>query len=1030
MNREDTNKFSNILLVTTYSYDNGGRVLNQTQTSTTNLVNLVILSKTLSQYDRYGHQTFSALDANHNGGIDLSGPDRVTGYTTAYITKESALWQEAIQSVYPDFNSDRAVIASKSRRKLSNLGNLISVSESEDIRGNVTTATRSIDRNTGVAVSSTTVPTSVQSQIQFQQYGQLVESVSTTAITNSYAYDSLNRRLAVTDGRGNTSHIVYNTLGQTAYTEDAATNRTSYVYDQFGRQIETIDALNQSTHTVYDLRGNVIRQYGATYPVWYGYDVEGRMVAMATTRDTTLDPATVDSLDNSSLDVTRWVYDPATGLLTQKLYDDGKGPSYTYTPDGKLSTRTWARGIVTSYAYDVLGALLSVNYSDTTPDVTYTYDRLGRQLSAVAADVSTNLYAYSTNTLELVSETQNGIVINRSRDAFGRESGIALESDYDVGYGYDTFGRFLAVTHEQSTNTFEYSYLPGSSHVSGMTASTGHVWTRAYESNRNLITAVTNSFNGNLISAFDYINDEIGRRTARFDALPGEVATTNTFGYNTRSEVTSALMGTNTYGYVFDPIGNRIVFKNNADVSSYAANALNQYTVISNAVPVLPVHDADGNMTATGDGWHYTWNAENCLVIASNATHLVTYAYDHLGRMLLKTVASSNVSPTKSINYLWDGYNIIFETVSTNSSLNKTFNIWGLDITGALQGAGGVGGLLAVISPLPQGEGQSEDSTVYLSCYDVNGNITEYVSSDSSIVAHYEYSPLGEILGQSGEQSDFFSHRFSTKPWCGVTGLSEYQLRQYRPSSGRWLNRDPMTEVGGLNLYTITCNNAANQYDVLGLSPWLKIAWECGKEALKAIGGKKLSEEWGAQQLCKQVQDATAGEESVSCEINETLKASISLPEWTLDNEGWGKAILKCLTKAILDKKLEKLLEGLNDEETAELIQQLAKTAEEGIEKFLDGAEIKVEYQIQYGCVTQESIAGFLVAQTTVTSKNGESIGVGIPTKFGANCFKAGGLKSDGFSQCCNCSNPPKTKDGFNTKEGFGTKDGFSGGAW
>ena len=160
---------------------------------------------------------------------------------------------------------------------------------------------------------------------------------------------------------------------------------TSYVYDQYGRQIETIDALNQSTHTVYDLRGSVVKQYGATYPVWYEYDTEGRMVAMATTRDTTLDPATVDSFDHPSLDVTRWVYDPATGLLVQKLYDDGKGPSYTYTPDGKLASRTWARGITTAYAYNAAGQLTGVDYSDTTPDVAYTYDRLGRQPLALAS---------------------------------------------------------------------------------------------------------------------------------------------------------------------------------------------------------------------------------------------------------------------------------------------------------------------------------------------------------------------------------------------------------------------------------------------------------------------------------------------------------------------------------------------------------------------------------------------------------------------------------------------------------------------
>ena len=43
----------------------------------------------------------------------------------------------------------------------------------------------------------------------------------------------------------------------------------------------------------------------------------------------------------------------ATGLVTQKLYADGRGSCYTYTDDGNLATRTWARGVTTSYTYDV-----------------------------------------------------------------------------------------------------------------------------------------------------------------------------------------------------------------------------------------------------------------------------------------------------------------------------------------------------------------------------------------------------------------------------------------------------------------------------------------------------------------------------------------------------------------------------------------------------------------------------------------------------------------------------------------------------
>ena len=798
--------------IITYTYDNGGRVLSQTQADTTNPANLVILSKNLSQYDRYGDRLFTALDVNRNGVIDVAGLDRVTAHTTSYIVKDDALWQESTQSVYPDFDSDSAVVTAKSRRKLTNLGAFATVTEAEDIRGNVTTATQTVDPATGTTVSSTTIPTSIQPQLQIQRYGQLVESVSTTAVTNRYAYDGLNRQVAVTDGRGNTSATAYNTFGQVVYEEDAATNRTSYVYDQFGRQVETIDALNQSTHTVYDLRGSVVKQYGATYPVWYEYDTEGRMVAMATTRDTTLDPATVDTLDHPSLDVTRWSYDPATGLLVQKLYDDGKGPSYTYTPDGKLATRTWARGMVTEYGYDALGQLVGIDYSDSTPDVSYTYDRLDRVLTVVdVLGTRTNVYAAAT--LSLVEEhLPDGTILSRSTDAFGRPSGLSLGDDYSVSYSYDAYGRFAAVSSAvgSASSVANYAYVPGSHLMAGYTLD-GLTRVVSYEPLRSLIIAVTNSFNDQLISAFDYANDVIGRSTARLDSRLDGVVIPNAFGYNARSEVTSANIGTNAYGYVFDPIGNRISTINNVDVTSYAANTLNQYTAISNAVVTLPIHDDDGNMTSTGDGWHYAWNGENRLVLASNATHVASYAYDYQGRMVWKKISRGGADAQsweekKTTSYLWDDFNIIAETSEETETTNTTYNVWGINIDGTMRGAGGVGGLLAVVK---------DNAMSYFPCYDGNGSITEYVLENGYTVAHREYDPFGGTIEASGAANDL-THWFSTKPWCSITALSEYQYRMYRPVLGRWLNRDPIEESGGLMLYAFA-NNHYGSSDLLGL---------------------------------------------------------------------------------------------------------------------------------------------------------------------------------------------------------------------
>ncbi len=108
-----------------------------------------------------------------------------------------------------------------------------------------------------------------------------------------------------------------------------------------------------------------------------------RMTAMATTRS----PAEISSAADifTLSDRTTWSCDQPTGHLANKLYADGKGTAYTYTPDDRLVTRAWARGIATTYACDDAGALAALAYSDDTPGVTFQHDRLGRMAFAVSA---------------------------------------------------------------------------------------------------------------------------------------------------------------------------------------------------------------------------------------------------------------------------------------------------------------------------------------------------------------------------------------------------------------------------------------------------------------------------------------------------------------------------------------------------------------------------------------------------------------------------------------------------------------------
>ena len=132
---------------------------------------------------------------------------------------------------------------------------------------------------------------------------------------------------------------------------------------------------------------------------------------------------------------------------------------------------------------------------------------------------------------------------------------------------------------------------------------------------------------------------------------------------------------------------------------------------------------------------------------------------------------------------------------------------WGLDLSDALQGAGGVGGLLAV----------SRNGHFYFPTFDNNGNVTKYIDEFGNIVAAYEYDDFGRIVSQSGSLADFFRHRFSTKYYDPEMGQYYYDYRFYYSHIIRWLNQDPIGEEGGLMLYGYCMNNATAGFDPFGL---------------------------------------------------------------------------------------------------------------------------------------------------------------------------------------------------------------------
>ena len=551
-----------------------------------------------------------------------------------------------------------------------------------------------------------------------------------------------------------------------------------------------------------------------------GYDTESRRTSLSTTRD-----------GGATWDETRWEFDPASGVNTAKEYADGSRVAYAYTDNGKKTRTTWARGAWKEHAYNVRNLVSGTTYSGTdTPSVAYTYADSDKLASATLSDGTAYAYAYDDALLctnETVTIADGSFTVARTYDAFQRNEETSVmvtnvrhaakvrlyDSENRVcGYALtNAAGRGVSVALQYAgsrlTNTV-FTLPNGEIFACMLSRKVGRP---------DLVVRRDYRYGVNSVYWYECGFDLLGRPTNIVDSA----MLVRAYGYNNRNELSFATTGTNTFAYSYDTIGNRTSAFVNSETNSYAANNLNQYTSILRASepPREPTYDADGNLTEDGK-YSYAYDAENRLVSVvpispTNDDFSVLNTYDHRHRRILKRIRRYENGEWVSArvhSFAYDGNNIVLERIAVSNGETHTIeNFWGNDLSGSEDGAGGVGGLLAV----------SVDGVYCFPCYDHNGNITRYIGEDGSVVAQFVYDPYGNIIEQSGSLTELLAIRFSTSYADSEIGLVSYLRRFYDPFNGRWLNRDSIEEEGGANLYAF-CNNAPTaRFDKLGCNIYL-----------------------------------------------------------------------------------------------------------------------------------------------------------------------------------------------------------------
>ena len=649
--------------------------------------------------------------------------------------------------------------------------------------------------------------------------------------------------LEKTDGRGNVATTETDLAGRTVKVTDPAGNVTTTSYLSCCDAVACItDALGGTTYYSYDIRGRKTAEYGtAVQPACFSYDEADRMVALTTFRANEGD-ITTDPSGRTDGDTTTWLYDPATDLELKKTYADGSCVLRTYDQFNRPETVTKARGIVTTYAYAPLtGELVSVSHNDDTPGWEFSYNHIG-QMTYVRDASGLREFSYDAYG-RTQQDTSFGTVessLQEEYDAFGRSAGCRLmlgtRTVQHSHLDYDSKGGMIGINLEGIASPFTWEYDPTSGFLNYLNYPNGMVRCNTYHPTLNLVTAIgyKKGANGESAGRHEYDYDALIRPIQRRDSWDGTTpATTRNFTCNSRSElVEDRISQGGSFSYQYDNIGNRKTARELEEEVSYDANDLNQYVDIAGGEEHFkPVYDADGNQatirTSTGI-WEVSYDANDRPIVftSQDGRTSITCGYDYRGRRFEKKVVINGAVSSHS-RFLYRDYLQVAELdlMQPEPMLIKSYLLDPTEPTATR----------ILMMTCWQENGIKVKEHLYF-MHDALKNVTSIFDGQQTRRARYEYAPFGSLLTAKEDMAQENKFRFSCEYADDELGLVYYNYRHLNPTDGRWINRDPIQEQGGWNLYSFINNSINIEADLLGLS---SIEWELGD--VKEIVTKKYN---------------------------------------------------------------------------------------------------------------------------------------------------------------------------------------------
>lgn len=665
-------------------------------------------------------------------------------------------------------------------------------------------------------------------------------------------FDALNRLILTSDNLSQTRRMVYDSRDNLTQVSDAQgpvdlvdpqlglTNRsgntTRYFYDGMSRQTQVIE----------DLRLGGI---GDGTPALNG------------PTDPNVDPANLDTSnpanpdgkitetsvwdDNSRLqtvsddngNTTAYAYD-SLNRTTLETFADATTNLYVYDRDSNLRQLTDENGSVFTYSPDALNRLTQTAIAraagiEGTTLQTVQYDGLGRPTRATdnndpATGVDDSLVASLYDSLSRqIEDAQDGHVVTSDYDGLGDRVRLTYPDGRQVGAEFDPLERVDVLNDlrigEPNNDVADYSYI-GPGRVLERTYLNGTKLTYlnnagadvGYDGLTRIVEHRHETAADGTIADFTYGYSRESNRLFehRLHQPAGGDAKGESYTYDSAYRLMDFEVGTQTgagtiaapdtqTAYDLDGVGNRASVDTDSVVTSYTPNNMNEYDAVGG---VANLQDDNGNLQ--DDGTHtFIHDALNRLIEVrrvSDGLTVATYTYDALNRRVTKTVTNSGPL-NGTTRYLLDGVQEIEERDGADAVVAQYVYGPAIDEILTMERGGQTyyyhDDSLGSIEALTDGAQSIAERTTY----------DAYGAPEFTDAA---FAPAG-TTSSVGNPFLFTAQRLDPE-----TGFYYYRNRYYNPTTGRFIERDPMGyAAGSMGLYEYVGGNPVNFADPMGWSP-------------------------------------------------------------------------------------------------------------------------------------------------------------------------------------------------------------------